>query len=153
MWGCATSAYQARRCAKSQSFAGFVLLVIFYGFYHGNSLLGTSIRWSPDSLKTLLWVDQGILHVGPTKSLTNLVQGFPEQGCHVYSNPYDIPLYWLVNRDPYNGLLKSLLTGDNITFLGKYFLLFPINLHKSKFDCTVLNGWQFSWPFVGSWNS
>ena len=23
-------------------------------------------------------------------------------------NPYSFPLYWLVNRDPYNGLLKSL---------------------------------------------
>ena len=22
-------------------------------------------------------------------------------------NPVDIPLYWLVNRDPYNGLLQS----------------------------------------------
>ena len=25
-------------------------------------------------------------------------------------NPYYFPLYWLVNRDPYNGLLKSLYT-------------------------------------------
>ena len=23
-------------------------------------------------------------------------------------NPYYFPLYWLVNRDPYNGLLQSL---------------------------------------------
>ena len=22
-------------------------------------------------------------------------------------DPYDIPLYWLVNRDPYNGLLNN----------------------------------------------
>ena len=32
-------------------------------------------------------------------------------------NPYDTPLYWLVNRDPYNGLLKSLY---NIYITGSY---------------------------------
>ena len=31
----------------------------------------------PYSLSPLLWVDRGILHVGPTKSLTDLVPGFP----------------------------------------------------------------------------
>ena len=41
-------------------------------------LLGTSDRWSPYSLSSLLWVDPGILYVGPTKSLTF------SRGCHDY---------------------------------------------------------------------
>ena len=33
-------------------------------------------------------------------------------------NPYDIPLHWLINRDPYNGLLSSLYNmGSIILFI------------------------------------
>ena len=49
-------------------------------------------------------------HVRPSLSLTWPLQKDVSHIWAMKENPYYFPLYWLVTRDPYNGLLSSLYT-------------------------------------------